>query len=74
MAKKDLRLEPHLIREKDCIDMAKEDVWWYEDSKGICVILSNYKGGGQFFIRWSVIKKAIERLEFMGRAKNGGRR
>lgn len=60
MASEHLLRSPHKIREADYIDMDC-DAWWYEEEKGICVVIGD--GVGQFYIRWPVLRNALKRKE-----------
>jgi len=52
MANKDLKLRPHRIRGRD-------DVWWYEDPKGIDIC---YKRN-HFVVPWRAIRSALARKD-----------
>jgi hypothetical protein len=62
MAEKDLDCRPHHIRGHN------DDSWWYEDPKGIVVVVWGYDIHGkatpkQRLIPWRSIKNALGRRE-----------
>lgn len=59
MAKKDLKLEPHNIT---------DDIWWYEDNRGIdlhveCICPSGQHDHINVLILWSDIRKVLKRRD-----------
>jgi len=59
MAKKDLKLEPHDL---------DEDVWWYEDNKGIDLHVETVCPSGQrshqsYLIPWKEVRAALKRKD-----------
>lgn len=55
MAIYDLWLKPHKI---------DDDGWWYEEPKGITVVVhTDTQGAKQVFIPWRTIRAALRRLD-----------
>ena len=56
MSNKHLSLEPHKIR-------GREDAWWYEEAKGINMVVEPQEQTVQIVIPWKAIKYALARKE-----------
>ena len=56
MSRKHLKLGPHKIR-------GREDVWWYEDLRGVSIIVEPQKHTTEFTIPWTTLKNALARKE-----------
>ena len=56
MSDKHLSLKPHNIRNRS-------DAWWYEESKGINMVVEPQDQTTQITIPWQEIKNALARKE-----------
>lgn len=62
MASEHLRRHPHRVT-------GREDVWWYEEATGICIVVENRTPGGNYIgtklitIPWRRIRPALVRKD-----------